>query len=192
MSETNVEAIVIGASAGAVDALAEILPEFPKHFSLPVIVVVHLREDRDSALVDLFRRRCVVDVWEAEDKMPVAAGAVYFAPPDYHLLVDAERWFALSVDPPVHYSRPSIDVLFQSAADAFGRGLVGVVLTGANSDGAQGLRSIVDAGGIALVQDPAEAYAPRMPQAAMDACLEASRLPLAQIASYLRELGTQQ
>jgi two-component system, chemotaxis family, protein-glutamate methylesterase/glutaminase len=192
MSEAMIEAVVIGASAGAIDALLEILPELPEHFSLPVIVVVHLREDRNSALVDLFRQRCSVEVCEAEDKMPLAAGTVYFAPPDYHLLVDIERWLALSVDPPVQYSRPSIDVLFQSAADAFGEGLVGIVLSGANSDGAQGLRSIVDAHGIALVQEPAGAHAPRMPQAAINACPEARRLSLEQIATYLRELGTRQ
>lgn len=192
MSEAMIEAVVIGASAGAIDALSEILPELPEQFSLPVIVVVHLREDRNSALVDLFRQRCRVEVCEAEDKMPLSAGVVYFAPPDYHLLIDVERWLALSVDPPVQFSRPSIDVLFQSAADVFGAGLVGVVLSGANSDGARGLRSIVDAHGTALVQDPAEAYAPLMPQAAIDACPEARRLSLKQIATYLNELGTRQ
>lgn len=190
MTERSAKAVVIGASAGAIDALLAILPSLPKNYPLPIVVVVHLREDRESALVELFRRRCAMNVIEAEDKMPIEAGVVYFAPPDYHLLIEANQWLSLSVDEPVNYSRPSIDVMFQSAADAYRERLVGVVLTGANRDGAQGLRSILDAGAVALVEDPRFAYAPVMPQAASDACPEALQMRLQQIAMYLRDLGS--
>ena len=183
-------AVVIGASAGAVDALAAILPALPAGFPHPILVVVHIREGRDSMLVELFRRQCAVKVCEAEDKLPLEGGVVYFAPPDYHLLVEADGWVALSVDEPVNFSRPSIDVLFESAAQAFGSRLVGVVLTGANKDGARGLRSIVDAGGSAIAQHPGSAYAAAMPQAAIDACPEAQQMTLEQIATYLRDLGS--
>ncbi len=182
--------IAIGASAGAVDALAAILPALPAQFPYPILVVVHIREDRDSMLVELFRRQCALDIREAEDKLPLEDGVVYFAPPDYHLLVEADGWLALSVDEPVNFSRPSIDVLFESAAQAFGDRLVGVVLTGANQDGAHGLRSIIDAGGRAIVQDPSSAYAATMPQAAIAACPEAQPMSLEQIATYLRDLGS--
>lgn len=182
--------IAIGVSAGAVDALAAILPALPAGFPYPILVVVHIREDRDSMLVDLFDRQCALTVCEAEDKLPLAGGVVYFAPSDYHLLVEADGWLALSVDDPVNFSRPSIDVLFESAAQAFGSRLVGIVLTGANRDGAHGLRSIVDAGGSAIAQDPNSAYAATMPQAAIAACPEAQPMTLEQIATYLRDLGS--
>jgi len=182
--------IAIGASAGAVDALAAILPALPAGFKHPILVVVHIREDRDSMLVDLFDRQCALKVCEAEDKLPLAGGVVYFAPSDYHLLVEADGWLALSVDDPVNFSRPSIDVLFESAAQAFGSRLVGIVLTGANQDGARGLRSIVDAGGSAIAQDPTSAYAATMPQAAIAACPEAQPMTLEQIATYLQDLGS--
>jgi len=126
-----------------------------------------------------------VDVREAEDKEPLEAGTVYFAPPDYHLLVELDRRLSLSSEEPVLYSRPSIDVLFESAADAYGSGLVGVVLTGANSDGARGLRAVRDAGGVALVQRPDQAQVAAMPQAALDACPGAVPLSLDEIASFL-------
>lgn len=182
--------ITIGASAGAIDALATILPALPANFPYPILVVVHIREDRDSMLVDLFGRQCAVTVCEAEDKLPLEPGVVYFAPSDYHLLVESDGWLALSVDEPVNFSRPSIDVLFESAAQVFGNQLVGVILTGANQDGAHGLRSIVDAGGSAIVQEPSSAYAATMPQAALTACPEAQPMTLEQVATYLRDLGS--
>jgi len=179
---------VIGGSAGAFEALSVLLPSLPADYPLPVLVVVHIPRDRPSALAELFRAKCRVQVTEAEDKEPVRPGVVYFAPPDYHLLVEADGRLSLSSEEPVMFSRPSIDVLFESAADAYGERLVGIVLTGANSDGAKGLRMIGDAGGTALVQDPATAQAAAMPLAALYACPGARALSLAEIAEFLQKV----
>ncbi|MBN8849606.1 MAG: chemotaxis protein CheB, partial [Sphingomonas sp.] len=147
MSAGPIEAVAIGASAGAVEALSAILPRLPADYPLPVLVVVHVPADRRSVLATLFQSKCRIAVREAEDKEPVVPGTVYFAPPDYHLQVEADRTLSLSADDPVLYSRPSIDVLFESAADAYGAALAGVVLTGANQDGARGLAAVAEAGG---------------------------------------------
>jgi len=184
----SANAIVIGASAGALEALSAILPALPEDFGLPIMVVVHVPPDRDSLLSELFRAKCYVAVKEAEDKEPILGGTVYFAPPDYHLLVEADHSLSLSSDELVLFSRPSIDVLFESAADAYGAGLIGVVLTGANSDGAKGLRAIVECGGTALVQSPQAAFAATMPEAAIDTVPDALVLPLERIAAFLQEI----
>ncbi|MDE1895926.1 MAG: chemotaxis protein CheB [Rhodospirillales bacterium] len=178
-------AVVIGASAGALEALSVILPALPVGFALPVFVVVHLPHNRKSILAEIFRAKCKLQVHEAQDKEIISGGSIYFAPPDYHLLVETNYCLALSSDEPVRYSRPSIDVLFESAADAYGAALIAIVLTGANPDGADGLRKIGEAGGTAIVQDPAEAFAPEMPGAAWQACPAARPLPLAGIAAFL-------
>jgi two-component system, chemotaxis family, protein-glutamate methylesterase/glutaminase len=183
------EAIVIGASAGALEALSSLLPGLPADYRLPILVVVHLPPDTTSLLAELLRARCAIRVREAEDKEPIEPGVAYFAPPDYHLLVEQDKRLSLSDDEPVLFSRPSIDVLFESAADAYGGGLIGVVLTGANSDGANGLKAVIEAGGVALVQSPAHAYAVAMPEAAIAACPDARVLPVNEIAACLREVG---
>jgi two-component system chemotaxis response regulator CheB len=185
------ELVVVGASAGAVEALSALLPALPEGYRLPVVVVVHIPPDKTSVMAELFRGKCRVNVCEAGDKEPLVAGAVYFAPPDYHLLVEPNRRLSLSSEEPVHFSRPSIDVLFESAADAVGAGVVGVVLTGANADGARGLKAICDAGGLALAQRPEEAHVATMPKAALAACPAAEPLGLAEIAARLVELGGQ-
>jgi len=182
------DVIVIGASAGAVDALSHILPALPAGFPLPIAVVVHLPPDRKSVLAELYASRCQVAVKEAEDKEPLLPGTVYFAPPDYHLLLEQDRRLSLSSDEPVQYSRPSIDVLFESAVDAFDSGVVGVVLTGANNDGAAGLRRIERQGGIVIVQDPEHAYSPVMPKAGAAACLNPMIVPLEKIPESLCRL----
>ena len=189
--KARLDAIVVGASAGAIEALSVILPTLPKGFSAALIVVVHIPSDRASKLAELFQARCQVIVKEAEDKEPIEAGTVYFAPPDYHLLVNSDRRLSLSSEEPVLFSRPSIDVLFESAADAFGENLAGIILSGANSDGAAGLRNVCDSGGIAIVQTPDTAYAGTMPQAAKDACPEASLLDLNRISSAIQVLALQ-
>lgn len=178
--------IVIGASAGALQALGQILPLLPADFPVPVLVVVHVPADRNNMIATLFRAKCPMIVREPEDKEPALAGTIYFAPPGYHLLVEADGTLSLSTDEEVLYSRPSIDVLFESAADAFGPDVIGVILTGANPDGAAGLRAIADAGGLTLVENPAAAYAPAMPLAALAACPAARVLPLDDIAHVLR------
>jgi two-component system chemotaxis response regulator CheB len=166
---SRVEAVVIGGSAGAFAALKVLLPALPAALDVPVMVVIHLPPNRPSAIVDVFQHIGPGRMKEADDKEPLAGGTVYFAPPAYHLLVETDRSLSLSTDDPVHHSRPSIDVLFESAADAFGAGLLGVVLSGANEDGAHGLEAIVAAGGQAIVQAPDTAEHRLMPVAALRA-----------------------
>ena len=137
MTTDEAEAVVIGASAGALEALSVILPSLQKGFRLPVMVVVHVPPDKRSVLVELFQAKCRLPVREAEDKEPISGGTIYFAPADYHLLVELDKSLSLSSDEPVLFSRPSIDVLFESAADAYGSALIAIVLTGANQDGAK-------------------------------------------------------
>jgi two-component system, chemotaxis family, protein-glutamate methylesterase/glutaminase len=183
------QAIVIGASAGGVQALSCLLPALPTDFALPVLVVVHVPPHKENALVALFERKCALPVKEAEDKEALRPGTIYFAPPDYHLLVETREALALSSDEVVNHSRPAIDVLFETAADAFGPGLTGIVLTGANQDGSRGLRAIADASGIAIVQDPATAEVNAMPEAARVAVPDAKVMTLDEIASFLQELA---
>jgi two-component system chemotaxis response regulator CheB len=161
------EAVVIGASAGAVEALKTLLTVVPKAARVPVVIVVHLPPNRPSLLPELFAPRCAARVREPEDKEPVSAGTVWFAPSNYHLLIERDRTFSLSVDEPVNFSRPSIDVLFESAADAYGNALCGIVLTGANQDGSLGASVIRSDGGLVIVQDPNTAEASQMPSAAI-------------------------
>ena len=162
-----VRAIVIGASAGGVEAIGTLLSALPGALQAPVFIVLHLPRERPSLLATIFQLKCALPVKEASDKEPVAPGTVYLAPPDYHLLVDEGPLTALSADEPVHYSRPSIDVLFESAADVYRAGLLGVVLTGGNQDGAAGLAAVIAAGGHGVVQLPESAQVPYMPAAAL-------------------------
>jgi two-component system chemotaxis response regulator CheB len=161
------EAVVIGASAGGVGALLELLVPLPADFKPSLVVVLHMPSHHQSGLAELFTHRMHLPVHEAEDKMPVASGTLYFAPAGYHLLVEADRTFALSCEEPVLFSRPSIDVLFDSAALAYRQRVAGIVLTGASDDGAAGLAAIKAAGGYAAVQEPSEAQISTMPQAAI-------------------------
>lgn len=186
--EPDPDVIVIGASAGAVEALNKLLPSLAPGFRMPIIIVVHLPPDRRSAMADLFRAKCALDVREAEDKEAIVAGTIYFAPPDYHLLVEADRNFSLSCDAPVLFSRPSIDVLFESAADAFGPRVIGIVLTGANGDGARGLKAIIEAGGHGIVQTPSSAFASAMPEAALGMSPSAKSMTLEAIGLYLAKI----
>jgi two-component system chemotaxis response regulator CheB len=163
------EAVVIGVSAGGFDALKILLPALSEEFPLPIAIVQHVGERSDGFMIDYLHQMCRIAVKEAEDKEPLAAGAAYFAPPGYHLLIDPERIFSLSVDARVNFSCPSIDVLFESAANAFGPSLIGIVLTGANSDGAEGLKAIQSRGGLAMVQNPQTAEVKAMPKAALAA-----------------------
>lgn len=183
-------AVVIGASVGAIEALMKILPLLPATYPFPVLVVVHLPRHMDSLLTAIFREKCALPVKEAEDKEPLKGGTIYFAPPDYHLLVNPDFTLALSSDEAVHYSRPSVDVLFQSAADAYGDALTGVILTGSNEDGAEGLAAVCAAGGHALVQPPATAEGKTMPASAITACPSALVLELRAIAEFLKAEAT--
>ncbi|MEJ7732755.1 MAG: chemotaxis protein CheB, partial [Polyangiaceae bacterium] len=151
-----------------------------------LVVLVHTPPGRRSLLPDIVGPRCAMRVREAEDKLAVAPGTVWFAPADYHLLIERDRHFALSVDDPVNYSRPSIDVLFESAVDAYGAALMAVVLTGANADGAAGARAVRRAGGFVVAQDPTGAEVAIMPRATIDAAQPQVVAPLPQIAALLR------
>jgi len=188
MSESRPEAIVIGASAGALDALSRILPALTPDIRMPILIVVHIPPDKRSVLAELFRAKCAMNVVEAEDKEPIDGGTIYFAPPDYHMLVEVDKTLSLSNDEPVLFSRPSIDVLFESAADAYGPTLLAIVLTGANQDGASGLQAVTRAGGTAIVQDPDNAFASAMPEAAIQSCPSARVMSLDAIAEYLNEV----
>ncbi len=187
------DAIVIGGSSGSIEVLSVLLPALPAHLHAAVIVVLHLPRDRRSLLPDIFRGRCALPVQEAQDQQRIAGGRLYFAPPDYHLLVDAGPRLALSVDAPVHFSRPSIDVLFESAADGYGSRLVSVLLSGANEDGAQGSAAVQAAGGLVVVQHPSSAAMPAMPRAGLARVPAARALPPEGIAELIAGLhGRQQ
>jgi two-component system, chemotaxis family, protein-glutamate methylesterase/glutaminase len=185
----EIEAVVIGASAGGIQALSVVLPALPPDLRAPVFVVLHLPRDRPSVLAEIFGRKCAVPVREAEDKELVRPGTVYFAPSNYHLLVDEGPQLALSADDPVHHSRPSVDVLFESAAEIYKERLLGIILSGANEDGARGLAAIYDAGGITIVQQPDTASAPNMAVSALKLRPASRVLLLEDIAVLLRTLN---
>jgi two-component system chemotaxis response regulator CheB len=163
----DIDAVAIGASAGGVEVLSALLSALPANCRASFFIVVHIPRERPSLLPEVFGAKCALPVREAEDKEPVQPGTVYFAPPDYHLLLDRGPAFALSSDEPVHFSRPSIDVLFDSAADIYGERLLGLILTGANQDGAEGLAAVGRAGGRTVVQEPSGAAVPFLPEAAL-------------------------
>ena len=181
----EIQAVVIGASAGGIEAVSQLLPALVAGSTAAFLIVIHLPREKPSLLREIFAARCALPVREAEDKTPVEPGTVYLAPPDYHLLVDTGPSLALSVDDPVHYSRPSIDVLFESAADIYGDRLLGIILTGANADGARGLAAVAAAGGLAVVQDPGEALAPALPTAARNAVRQSRVMTLKEIQEFL-------
>jgi two-component system chemotaxis response regulator CheB len=181
-------AVIIGASAGALEALSAILPPLPATFPYPIFVIVHLPPKKRSVLAAIFDLKCQLRAIEAEDKEPIEAGTIYFAPPDYHLLLEGRTHVALSSEEEVLFSRPSIDVAFESAAEAWGPQLTAVVLTGANQDGARGLAAVLRSGGTTIIQDPSEAYAQAMPEAAMRACPSANILNLSKISTFLQNI----
>lgn len=181
----TVEAIVIGCSAGGLDALRILLSALPAQSASAVIIVAHAAPDAIHHLPAILARNCRLPVNEAHEREPVLSGHVYVAPPNYHLLIEPDRNFALSVDERVCFVRPAIDVLFCAAADVYGKRLAGVILTGANSDGAVGLQAIKKAGGYALVQDPGSAYADAMPRAAIATGVVDKVLPLDALATEL-------
>jgi two-component system, chemotaxis family, protein-glutamate methylesterase/glutaminase len=181
------ELVVIGTSAGGLDAVCALLRRLEPGFPLPLLVIQHRSRDSDG-LCDVLQECTALRVQEAVDKEPLEPAHVYLAPPDYHTLVEP-GYLTLTVDEPVAYSRPSIDVAFESAADAYGARLIGVVLTGANRDGSAGLRRIADAGGRTLVQAVETAEVPVMPAAAAGCVPEAEMLPIEEIAERLVALA---
>lgn len=186
----EVDAVVIGASAGGIDALIVLLGDLPASWRLPVVVVLHLPEGYESRLAEVFQHRTRIPVREAVDKAAVASGTLFFAPSGYHLSIERTHVFSLSCEAPVRWSRPSIDVLMSSAADVYGARLAGLLLTGANDDGAEGLLHIHEAGGLTAVQDPAEAQVDVMPLSAMRRHAPDHVLPLTKLRTLLLQLDS--
>ena len=183
--------VVIGTSAGGMNALTSILSKLTDKFIPTIIIVQHIQEEgTDGYRTTFLNKKCALPVEDAIDKTPIQPGTVYLAPPAYHLLLEESGTLSLSIDEPVNYSRPSIDVLFESAAVAFKEKLIGIILTGANNDGEAGLKKIKQMGGYTIVQDPDEAEAKAMPLAAIKGTEVDQVLPLEQIGRFLAKLGT--
>lgn len=184
---SRIEIVAIGASLGGMNALPFVLQDLPKNFSAPIVVVLHRGKDSDDIITAMMQRFTHMKVVEAQDKQPIHSGMVYIAPGDYHLMVE-DGHLALSLDEPVNNSRPSIDVFFESVAEEFQENCIGVILTGANTDGAAGLAEIKRQGGITVVQDPASAESQTMPKAAITATKVDYIVPLEEIGKLIGTL----
>jgi two-component system chemotaxis response regulator CheB len=182
--QVGYEIAVVGTSWGGLAALRTLFSGLPGEFEIPIAVIQHRHRDSDTLLARFLQEHTQLRVCEVEDKQPLEAGRVFVAPANYHMLVE-QGHFSLSTEAPVRYSRPSIDVAMTSAAVAYGHRAVGVVLTGANADGAEGLRRIADTGGMAVVQEPDSAESPTMPKAALAAVPVARVFPIDRIAAFL-------
>jgi two-component system, chemotaxis family, protein-glutamate methylesterase/glutaminase len=188
MPDRRIELVVIGASAGGVSALLALLAPLPAGYRLPIAIVVHMLPRHESQLAQVLAHRLALPVREPLDKEAVQAGTVYVAASDYHLQIEADRSFSYSSEPPVGFSRPSIDVLMASAADAYGPAVAGLLLTGANMDGAEGMAAIAAAGGLTVVQQPEDAEVDTMPRAAMARHAPDHVLPLRAMLPLLLQL----
>jgi len=184
------KAIVAGVSAGGLSALSGILKGLPSDYPVPIIVVQHRAKDQKDLLEEVLQGKCEIRIKQADEKEKIETGFVYTAPPDYHLLIENDKTFSLSSDEPVHFSRPSIDVLFETAATVFGDTLIGIILTGANNDGAAGIVAIKKNGGLTIAQDPAEAQFPFMPEAAIQTKAVQHVLTLSEINNFLSKIIT--
>ncbi|MDF3029778.1 MAG: glutamate methylesterase [Moraxellaceae bacterium] len=176
---------VIGASWGGVDVLMQLVKALPRDWQLPLVIVQHQHPNSGTALQRILRKLTSLEVRDVEDKDMIEPGHIYIAPANYHLMVENDRSFSLSIMAPVNYSRPSIDVTFDSLARVFQQRCIGIILTGANDDGAEGLRRIKAEGGYTLAQDPKTAEAPAMPQAAIATGAVDEVLPPAEIVPHL-------
>ncbi len=183
--------VVIGASTGGSKALKAILSILPSEFALAVIIVMHRHKDTDGYLEQSLDNECKMHVKQADEKEEIKAGVVYVAPPNYHLLIEDDGTFSMSVEGAVNYARPSVDVVFESAAEVYGKCLIGVILTGANKDGSLGLKRVKEAGGLAIVQTPETSEAAEMPKAAIAAVNPDYVLPLDEIGLLLRKLESE-
>ena len=191
MSKTRkIKAVVVGASAGGLYALKKLLPALPASFHCSMLIVQHMSPHSDNYMVRMLNELSALTVKEADEKELIQPGTVYIAPPDYHLLVEADYTLSLSVEEKVNYSRPSIDVLFETAADVYGIHLMGIILTGANTDGANGLYAVKKNGGFTIVQDPNDAESPAMPRAAIEQVKPHKILTLKQISALLSKEGS--
>jgi len=182
------EAIVIGASAGGLSAFKGILPLLDEDFPLPILIVQHISPQSDNYMTVHLNKICKIRVKEAEEKEMIRAGHAYFSPPNFHMLVEEERSISFSVENKVNYARPSIDILFETAAYAFRSGLIGIILTGANNDGAHGLKKIQELGGLCIVQDPEDAEVETMPASALKIMKPDKVFKLNEIAGFLNNI----
>jgi two-component system chemotaxis response regulator CheB len=182
------DVIVIGSSAGGLRALLKLLAYLPKSFPVPIVIVQHLLDGNDSLLAGFLNEIAAITVKEAEDKELIQRGFAYLSPPGYHLLIEEDYSLCLSMDPRVNFSRPSIDVLFESAAFVYEERCIGIVLTGASADGSQGLNRIKNSGGLVLVQNPDTAEFSTMPQAAIKATVVDHVLTLEDMGQFLIDL----
>lgn len=182
-------AIVIGASAGGLYAIRDLLIPLPADFRIPIIIVQHISPTSENYMVEFLNNTTSLNVKEVDEKEPIKPGMVYISPPNYHILIEEDETFSLSADEKVNYSRPSIDVLFYSASDIYKKDLIGVILTGANDDGARGLFTIRKNGGLGIVQEPSTAEAPQMPKAAILEANPEHILEINEIAKLLIELS---
>lgn len=181
------ELVLIGASAGGIQALKKLLPALNEEFPFAVVIILHRLKNVVSSLNEVLQHLHPAPVQEIFDKQSILPGTIYIAPANYHLLLEKDRLFCLSYDEPVNFSRPSIDVTFASAAESHGPATLGILLTGANADGAYGLLRIMESGGEAWVQDPEEAEVSRMPEAGIQTCPDARVMTLDQMAAELNK-----
>jgi len=181
--------IVIGASAGGLFALSVILEQLPSGYPVPLVVVQHRSKDQKGLLEEVLQIKCRISIKQADEKEKIEEGFVYIAPPDYHLLVENDKTFSLSSDEPVHFSRPSIDVLFETAAMVFKDTLIGIILTGANDDGAAGIAAVKEYGGLTIAQHPGEAQFPFMPEASIETKAVQYIWSLTEIKNFLLKIG---
>ncbi|MCF8230105.1 MAG: chemotaxis protein CheB [Bacteroidales bacterium] len=182
------EAVVIGASAGGLNAFKTFLPKLEKNFSLPLMLVQHISPQSDNYMTTHLDKLCKIKVKEAEEKETIKKGTAYFSPPNFHMLIEEDKSISFSVENKVNYARPSIDVLFETASYAYKNKLIGIILTGANNDGAAGLKKIQELGGFTIVQDPEEAEVDTMPLSAIKIMKPDKILKLKEIADFLNKI----
>ncbi len=182
------KAIVIGSSAGGLNELKRILSVLPDKFNIPIIIVQHVSPHSDNYITEYLNKLCKIKVKEADEKEKIKRGTIYFAPPNFHLLIEEDKTLSLSVESKVNFARPSIDVLFESAAFAYGSALIGIILTGANNDGALGLKKIKEYGGLTIVQDPKTSEVDIMPLSAIEATKVDHIFSLQKIGKFLGSL----
>jgi two-component system, chemotaxis family, protein-glutamate methylesterase/glutaminase len=181
------ELLAIGGSAGGLEVVIDIIPFFPADFSLAILIILH-RRDSESVLVDLLAEKAILPVKEVEEKEPVLPGHIYIAPGDYHVLIEADKTFSLDFSEKVNYSRPSIDVSFESAAEVYTDTLIGLLLSGANADGTEGFKAIKKSGGLTIVQNPTNAAVAYMPQQAVESLSVDKILTTEEIIQLIRDL----
>lgn len=184
--QPSIDIVAIGGSAGSLPVLVELLEQLPRPLACAVVIIVHRLKNVPSDLDKLLSVKN--EIKEPEDKEPVLPERIYLAPQNYHLLVETDHTFSLDYSEPLHFSRPSIDISFASIAEAYGAKATGILLSGANKDGAEGLHSIVAAGGCGIAQDPDSALFDTMPQAAMDISPEVRRMTVKEMIHYLKQL----